>query len=297
MKTKRIIAAVCALLLMLTAVGCGKSANSADTEAVMAALDKFSACKSFTIVQVTECRETITIDKQAQVYDSRNELLLSLQTEPELQIMRSTTVSAESEGDLFEKSSISYIIPENGGYSEYIFDGYEWLKISAEDGSDLEGINAASITATFFADQLSYYKAGEEQLDGGMAARDNGTLDGDALINMLGGFGYLNSVASMSENQQAKVMENLLKDLKGVTVSVWVDKATGYPVRFETDMGDVLKDIEKSISKSLGNKSMNSQYTISGCTISMVAKDFDAVGEIVLPADAASAKPYDYEIS
>lgn len=292
MKIKRLICLLCALVLALTAVGCG-SPNQADTDAVMAALEKFASCKSFTIVQTTECLETMRADGEEMVFNSRNELLLSLVTEPELQLMTVTSTTVEGEGDVFEQSKLSYIVPENGGYAEYSTDGNEWYKYSAEDSSALSGINASSITATFFADRLSYRKAGEEKLDSGKALRYEGILSGDDLIGMLGSYGYLNNVAAMSANQQTKIMENIQKDLKGVTVSVWLDEATGYPVRFEINMGKILKDLEESISKSLGNKASDSQYTISDCIISMTVSDFDAVEKIDLPAAAAAAKPYE----
>jgi len=292
MKKKRLISLICAALLAITAVGCSSS-NPADTEAVMTALDKFGNCKSFTVIQTTECREIIRMDNEEQVYNSLNELELSLITEPALQMTSVSTTKVENEGDIFEQSSISYIVPYNGGYTEYIYNGAEWYKLSTEDGSALAGIGADSIVATFFADRLSYRKVGTESLDNGKAVRYEGKLGGDDLISMLGGFGYLNSVAAMSANQQAKIMENLLKDLNDVPVSVWVDEASGYPVRFQAGMSDILKDVDKSINKSLGNKASDSEYYITDCVISMTVKDINSVSEVVIPPEAASAKPYE----
>ena len=98
----------------------------------------------------------------------------------------------------------------------------------------------------------------------------------------------------MSENQQAKIRENLVKDLKGVTVSVWIAEESGYPVRFEANLTETLSEIDKSISKTLGGKSTDDQVLITEDVITISVADFNAVSEIVLPPEAASAQPYEF---
>ena len=111
---------------------------------------------------------------------------------------------------------------------------------------------------------------------------------------MLEASGQLSDIATMSENQQQKIKSNLVKDLDQVTVSVWIDQASGYPVRFELSLNNILADLEKSISKSLGNKD-NGDWDITKYVISTEVKDFDAVSEIVLPPDASSATALELE--
>ena len=290
---KRLLSLIFALLLVFSAAACGSSPTPEDTDAVMAALEKFSACKSFTMVQVTECLESIDFEGEKLSYNSHNETELSLIVEPALQLMSVNTTRVEGEGEYYEQFTASYVVPEGSIYTEYFTDGTVWYKSSSEDDSLLASINADAIADTFYADKLSYRKAGSEQLESGKAVRYDGKLAGEDLLTMLVSYGYLNNVTSMSENQQKKIADNLLKDLKGLTVSVWVDEVSGYPVRFEIDMSDILKDVEDSISKTLGDKASDSQYSITDCTISMTVKDFDAVGEIILPPEAASASIYE----
>jgi len=295
MKAKRILAALCAVAMFaVLTTGCSK-ANQADTDAVNAAMDKFRACTSFTVIQTTEGYETVTIDGEKQEASGITEMEITLVTAPEAQMKTGTSIKLSYDGEVMEQTTASYLVPENGGYVEYVTNGTEWIKVSSEDGNALDGYNADFVMGTFCADKVAFGKAGEETLESGKATRYEGKLAGEELVAMLEANGHLNSVSSMSDNQQSKIRTNLVKDLDGVTVCVWVDEASGYPVRFELDMTDTLKDMEKSISKTLGNKSSGSDWSITKYVISMTAKDFNALDEIVLPPEAASAVPYEVE--
>lgn len=105
--------------------------------------------------------------------------------------------------------------------------------------------------------------------------------------------GLLGGVSSMSENQQAKIRDNLLKDLSGVTVKVWVDEESGYPVRFEISLAQVPGELSDSISKSLGNKSSEQQVITGKYLLCMSLSNFDAVETIALPPETAYAQLYE----
>ena len=290
---KRIICVLMVVLFVFSAAGCGTRSTEDDTKAVNAAIDKFAACKSFTIEQITESTEISSIDGVDYKYEGTNVLELSMITEPDIEIMNSKTIIVKADEGEVEQSTISYLLSENGVYTEYFTDGADWYKLSTDDVSLLSGINARAFASAFFVDVLSFGKAGDDELDSGKAFRYEGSLGGAELVTMLESIGYFNhSISSMSENQQLKIKENLAKDLKPVTVKVWVDEALGYPVRFEVSLTSMLKNLDDSISKSLGDKS-SGDWAITEYVISMTVKDFDAVGDIVLPAEAASAKLYE----
>ena len=285
---KKMLMLLCIVLIVLSVAGCGSSPNADDTAAVMAALDKFNECKSFTVLQVTRLQETVKEDNVKTVYDCVNEKEISLITEPEAQMITSNFDSVDYDDQHLEQFTISYILPENGGYTEYYDDGSQWYKVSIDNAAALEGLGADSMTASFFADALSYRKLGEETLESGKAVRYEGMLSGDALIAMLEVSGNLSGFSSMSERQQASIMENLRKDLKEMPVYVWVDQASGYPVCFQANLCDTLKQMDKSVNKTLGSKAES--WTLSDYTITMTAKNFNALEAFQLPADAASAQ-------
>ena len=95
----------------------------------------------------------------------------------------------------------------------------------------------------------------------------------------------------MSEDQQSKIRSDLGKNLKGLTVHIWVDEATGYPVRYEMDLTAILEDMTDSISKTLGGYSEESGRTMTRAVVSMTCANFNSAAEIVLPDAAADAEP------
>lgn len=293
MKFKKLLAVAFAAILMFTAVACGSSGgNPADTEAVNAALDRFRSCTSFTASRIFRWQEAVTDGELTELFDGRSEMSFSIITGEQPRMRLSTLMQVENGGDMVEQSSTSYLVPENGSYSEYSTDGYRWSVFSYEDGSALSAMNASYFIATFFTDDIGFSKAGEDNLAGGKATRYDGTVSGEALVTLLEVNGQLSDVSSMSESQQANIKGNLAKDLDGLTLSVWIDEASGYPVYFQVSLTEILEDMNESISKSLGNKSENSQWSITEYVISMSVSDFNAVEEIVLPPEAASATPY-----
>lgn len=295
MKTKRILAALLALLVMLTAAGCGTSGvktSQADTDAVKAALEKFAACESFCAVQRSERQETVTADDVSYAYSGFNEMAVELIYKPEARMKATITAKHEYDGEKTEQVTLSYLVPEEGGYAEYDFDGTQWLKFTTEQSDVLEGSYAASVARSFYVDTLQFGKAGEDTLESGKAIRYEARLGGGELVAMLESSGHLLSISEMSENQQNRIKENLVKNLKSVPVCIWVDKESGYPVRFELSTTGILEDMQKLIAESLGNKTDEVQWAVKAYTASMVLSDFDAVESIELPPEAADALSY-----
>ncbi len=294
MRIKRTLSLLFAVLLLLISAGCGGPAsNQADTDAVKAAVDKFRACESFTLSQITEIEETVTAEGMSYVYSGINEMQLQLITGPEFCVMTQTTMSQEFDGEQMQQRTASYVVPENGGYTEYFTDGLEWYKLSTDADVSLMGLSASAFVDTFFTDMIGFRKAAVEELEGGRATRYEGELEGENLLSMLEANGVLSALSSMSENQQAKIRDNLMKDLSGVTVKVWVEEDSGYPIRFEISLAQILGELNDSIAKSLGNKSSDQQVTTGKYLLSMSLGDFDAVEEIVLPPETANAQPYE----
>ena len=78
MTLKKFMASLCALILILSASGCGApAADPAATEAVNAALEKFLACSSFSINQLTERTEQLTVDGVVQTYKGSTQLFVT----------------------------------------------------------------------------------------------------------------------------------------------------------------------------------------------------------------------------
>lgn len=290
---KRIISTVCAALLVFSAAGCGSvKGNEADTAAVNAAVEKFAACKSFSVEQVTDSTEVAVAEGTQYKYEGSKSVEISLVKGDKFYMSTATETEVKAEEGSVAHSTASYLVPEGSGYTEYFSDGDKWYKLSTEDASLLPQIDAMVFAGSFYVDALSFAKTGEDTLDSGKALRYEGSLGGQELIGMLDGIGYFaGSIGSMSENQQAKIIANLEKDLKPVTVKVWIDEASGYPVKFQVSLTEMLKELEQSITKTLGNLD-TSEWSITEYEITMTVSDFDSLDSIELPEEAKSAVVY-----
>lgn len=295
MNTKRIPALLCAVLMLAMLLsGCGGPApTQEDTDAVMAAMEKFYSCESFTALQSTLREETAALDGKQEVYNGLTEVELSLIISP-VPSMKTSTYSMMRHGtDTMEQSTISYILPEDGGYTEYYSDTVNWLKIHIDDENALSVFGPESVASSFFVDAISFYKAGEENIEGADALHFKGELAEENLVAMLLTNGHLSGISTMSENQQTKILDNLVKDLDPVTVSVWVDKNSGYPIRFECSMTEIVGELQESIAKTLGNKPAETDGLTTAYVVTLSLSDINAVEEFVLPAEAASAELYE----
>ena len=294
MNKKRILALCCVLFLLVSAAGCSKAeGNETDTNAVYEALKKLEDCTSCTSLQITERAESVTEAGQTHVYNSTTEMEITLITDPAIKMRTKTRYLEEYNGQKINQSNVSYIVPENGGYSEYYFDGMQWYSVFVEDAAAMSDVLISDFPAMFVPEGLSFCKKKTETLESGNATLYNASLYGTDLVSFLYIRGYLSNIASMSENQQNKIKENLAKDLGELTVSVWVDEASGYPVHFELDMTSILSDMNKSISKTLGNKTSEAQWTGTKHTMYMDLWGFNSVEDLVLPPESANATPID----
>ena len=127
-----------------------------------------------------------------------------------------------------------YRLKEGEGYSQYITDGSRWAKGTVAS-SDMEEMTPTDSIQLFLAEGAAFRKVGTETLEGGDAVKYENTLKGAQLVEALDNVQLLDSISSMSEDQQSKIRSDLGKNLKGLTVHIWVDEATGYPVRYEMD--------------------------------------------------------------
>ena len=295
MNKKRIIALCCALLLLVGAAGCGKTAkgNEADSIAVNTALIKLDDCTSCVLTQITEIDESYVEEGVTYTHNGTNQTQITLITSPEFKMINENRSQAIYDGTEVDQHTISYIVPKDGGYIEYYFDGTSWYYVFTEDKSTVPAVEVIDLAVMFMLEVESFAKVATETLDGGEAYRYDAYLSGSALVKYLENNGFLSSITSMSENQQNKIKTNLETDLNGLRLSVWVDAESGYPVRFELDLGALLMELETSINKSLGDMTSESQWTLDTYIITMILRDLNAVEDLVIPEEALNAVPYD----
>ena len=303
MKKTKALSAFCSALLLVGTVGCGTTpvkGNENDTAAVKAALDKLSECNSCTSLQVTNRVDSITADGITYTYKGVTKTEIDVVVEPSVKMKTATHAVMDYvyEGETMSQSSLSYIIPENGGYSEYYYDGSDWYTVFADVPDAMDYVSISDFALVYVTEAMIFDKGKTETVNGYTADHYRAALTGDALVGYLNDGGYLSSISSMSENQQKKIRDNLAKDLDSLTVSVWIDTVSGYPVCFDLDMTDILVDLEKSIANTLGNRDSQSDWAITEYSMRMELSNFNAIDDIVPPPETANAivyTPEDFE--
>ena len=118
-----------------------------------------------------------------------------------------------------------------------------------------------------------------------------GSLSGKPLVDILEANGYLESISSMSEDQQSKIKTNL-EGMPAAEIAVWVDQA-GYLVKMEMDMLKVIDNMEASIDETLGHPGTADEEAASelvSSVIRMTCANFDAATEFEIPAEALEAE-------
>ena len=276
-------------LLTLSLAAC--SGGGDQTAEVKAAQAKLDAATSFESVYRTEMDYSMAdADGEAVSVSVTNQMKVTLFTAPEPRLMADTTTELTSGEEHMSQNMTIYMLKEGEGYSQYITDGSRWAKGTVAS-SDMEEMTPTDSIQLFLAEGAAFRKVGTETLEGGDAVKYENTLKGAQLVEALDNVQLLDSISSMSEDQQSKIRSDLGKNLKGLTVHIWVDEATGYPVRYEMDLTAILEDMTDSISKTLGGHSEKSGRTMTRAVVSMTCANFNSAAEIVLPDAAADAEP------
>ena len=293
MNKNRITALLCALLLIAGLLtGCKPAATQEDTAAVSAALEKLYACTSVTVSQLTVREETLTSEGESFVYSGSTAMDISLILEPELRVLLTTVIKIAYAGNSTEQSAVSYIVPENGGHTEYYKEGDSWYKVVADPEDGPLEMPISDTTKIYLTSGMAFRKAGSDELSGGSATRYECALEGEPLVDLLDANGHLSTIVDMSENQQQKIKDNLVKDLNPLTIRIWLDDASGYPVRFEMDMTATLLELNESIAHTLGQEA-SEEWTLNQFFMSLDLRDFNSVPDIAPPPEAADAELYD----
>lgn len=283
-QTKRAATLALAAMLALSLAACG--GENADA-AVTAALEKLKGAASM------DAKMEVTIAYAGAEGSGdltvTNTMSVTMFTEP-LKMKADVEMKMRSGEDEYTQALTTYAIQEGGGVTQYATNGTDWAKKTAAS-ADLEQYDARSSLVRYLEKGAGYKEAGTEQVEGADAAKYTGTVSGEALVELLDDTGSLGSISAMSADQQAKIRENL-KGLPPLTVSVWVDSASGCPARFEMDMSKLLADMEANIDETLGHPDLGDSAEtpeIASYIVRMTLSNFDAATPFELPAEAAAA--------
>ena len=271
-----------AVMLTLSLAGC--SGGNAD-ETVTAALEKVRNAPSVNaVVEVTA--EYASEDQNLSVVNRLN--LTSFQ-DP-LKIKAEVVLDMASGEDTYSQTITMYAQKDGEDLVQYATDGSYWAKQTTTQAV-IDTYNAGNTLATYLDHASGFQKNGTETVNDAQAVKYTGTIGGKPLVDILESNGYLDSISSMSEDQQDKIKTNL-ESMPAAEISVWVDQE-GYLVKMEMDMMKVIENMEANIDETLGHPSTATDEASSellGSVIRMTCSDFGAATDFEIPAEALEAE-------
>lgn len=280
---KRTAALGAAALLTLSLAAC--SGGNAD-ETVAAALEKVKGASSMDAV-IEIAAEYTSEDQNLSVTNRMN---LTTFQDP-LKIKADVALDMVSGEDTYNQTITMYAQKEGEELVQYATDGSYWAKQTTTQ-EVLDTYNAGDTLSTYLAQASGFKKNGTETVNDAETVKYTGSLGGKPLVDILESNGYLESIASMSEDQQTKIKTNL-ESMPAAEITVWVDQE-GYLVKMEMDMLKVINNMEANIDETLGHPTTStdeeSTSELVSSVIRMSCSNFDAATEFEIPAEALEAE-------
>lgn len=177
---------------------------------------------------------------------------------------------------------------EDGSYTMYMSNGSEWQSQTV-DAESMKQYDAASNMNFYMQDKYNFQDAGSEQLDGKTAHKYTGVITGDDLRELIMSTGTLNSLNSLSLDESQ--FETILKDLGEQTITLWIDEAELYPLKYEMDMTSMMNSLMAGLIEAAGEEAEGFSIEFPKVNLVMTCSDFNAVSEFEIPEEAKAATP------
>lgn len=261
-------------LLALSVTACGGTTNKNDSaDKIQTALEKINAVKNMDATMLME----MDMSAMGQSIETDTTMNMSCFNDP-MKLKADMTMSMGSLGAV----SMSIYAQQDGEQcTTYLYDGTNWTVQTMELG-DLQQYDAQQSMDLYLESGVDYAHEGTEEINGMTTDKYSGVIRGDALAEVMKASGATSSLeSSMGVN-----LEDLYSDLGDMPITVWIDQASGYPVRYYMDMTKVMQSM---MSKALAGVEDSNALTISKVEITMDCFNFDNAADFEIPADALAA--------
>lgn len=188
-----------------------------------------------------------------------------------------------------KQSSTIYADEQDGSYTAYIGGNGSWVSqsVSAED---LEQYNAKDSMDLYLTSGSDFKESGTEQVGGADAVRYDGVIKGEALREVMETSGALNSLGQLSQlGMDEAQIDGMLNDLGNMSVSVWLDKKDGYPVKYEMDMTETMNSLMGKMVEALGDQMEGFEMSFPKMIITINCSNFNNATAFDIPAEALAA--------
>ena len=282
-RSTRFTAAGLALVLALGLSACGsESAAPATPEEVL--------------VKAQEAMDNVT----SVGYDMTMEMALGVEGLEEAMNISSVTSAEAIQSPLTMKAEVTtdmgdvlgesltvtmYVKEENGSYLTAIgtpddSGAVTWETMTMDSMDQLANLDGKATMDLYLSSGSGFNEGATEMVGDVEATRYDGTIPGAKLEEVLESSGVLTQMESLGLGDAT----TMFSDMGDLPMSIWVAKDTYYPVKYEMDMAAMMQSIlEKVLSEQAG---MDVGLTVEKMNVSMVMRDFNAIENIDIPAEA-----------
>lgn len=276
---RNLTAAALALLLVLGLSACG--GNDAG-EAIVKAQEAMADVQSMTYQTVMEMDlsaegSSVSMSVSADVSAIVDPLALEMAMSLDM-------------GELGTLDYTSYMVSGDDALTMYscldMGDGPTWIREDVTDMTSLSQYDAKASLDLYLKSAQSFREVGAETVGDYEAVRYDGVIKGDDLDEVLETSGVLEQLSNLGIEESA----DLLTDIGDLPISIWIDQATSFPVKYEMDMSALMQTM---LGKMAETDESVSGVTVDKLIVSMVVTGVDCVDEIVVPEEALTATSED----
>ena len=173
-------------------------------------------------------------------------------------------------GEMGSMKMQMYMTEEAGAYQLYV---------GMDDGNGATTWAAQSVPN---ADQMKQY--GTETIEGKETVRYDGVITNEDFNEVFTSTGVMDQFSSLGVN--AEMAQSMLTDLGDLPISVWVEKESNLPVKYEMDMTAMIQSIMNKTMEAAGS---TETVTMESVYMTMLIHDIDNVESIEVPQEALDA--------
>lgn len=279
---KKLVALGMAMVLTAGLAACGGSGDGGSAEDVMKkAQDEMSKVKSMSYDMVMDMNMTMGDQKVETSTNGKIDFI----ADP-LAMKMDMTMDMGAQGS-YEMNMYA----EKAG-DEYVMymtmDGTNWMKQTLADAAELEQYNAQDSMGLYLEGIENFKEAGTEKVNGSDATRYDGVISKDAMNDVMASSGAADQFAQLGIS--AAQAEEMYKDLGELPVSLWIDKESSLPVKYEMDMTGIMQKLMDKMMEAVGEQAAGLSISVDKMFISMTLSNFNKVEEIKVPDAAKNAQ-------
>lgn len=209
-------------------------------------------------------------------------------------------------GLLGEAERQIYIRESKKGYEVYAYSANGWDYGTIKTPS-VRKFDALEMMQTYMEQITAWEFAGEKELSSCRTYLYRGSITGDGLKEILMNTESLDVVQELLKEtllnpfaaalEQTEKLQTMMEASKDLQVSLWIDAATGYPVRCEMDITKMLRDAYSELLGSLQEKQpgragmkLLKAIEVADARITIDCSHYNKAEPIMLPKAALEAR-------